>query len=66
MYAQPHRTMSRQKQNLEPVDMGDDILVPIERIELAIYLIRGQKVMLDRDLAKIYGVSTFRLNEAVK
>ncbi|MEO6537178.1 MAG: ORF6N domain-containing protein [Ferruginibacter sp.] len=31
-----------------------------------IYIIRGQKVMLDKDLAEIYGVETFRLNEAVK
>ncbi len=31
-----------------------------------IYIIRGQKVMLDRDLAEMYGVPTFRLNEAVK
>ena len=35
-------------------------------IERRIYLIRGQKVMLDSDLAEIYGVPTFRLNEAVK
>ena len=41
-------------------------LIPIERIENKIYLIRGQKVMLDRDLAQLYGVSTKRLNEAVK
>ncbi len=31
-----------------------------------IYLLRGQKVMLDKDLAEIYNVKTFRLNEAVK
>ena len=31
-----------------------------------IYIIRRQKVMLDRDLAEMYGVETFRLNEAVK
>ena len=31
-----------------------------------IYIIRGQKVMLDRDLAEMYDVPTFRLNEAVK
>ena len=41
-------------------------LVPIERIEGKIYLIRGQKVMIDRDLAELYGVPTKRLNEAVK
>ena len=31
-------------------------VVPVERIEQAILLIRGQKVMLDSDLARIYGV----------
>ena len=41
-------------------------LIPIERIEQAILLIRGQKVMLDVDLAKLYGVTTFNLNKAVK
>ena len=40
--------------------------VPIERIESAILLIRGHKVMLDRDLAALYGVTTFNLNKAVK
>jgi len=41
-------------------------LVPIERIENKIYLIRGQKVMLDRDLADLYGVETRSLKQAVK
>jgi hypothetical protein len=41
-------------------------LIPVERIERRIYQIRGQKVMLDNDLAKLYGVSTGRLNEQVK
>lgn len=41
-------------------------LVPAERIERAILLIRGHKVMLDADLADLYGVSVGRLNEAVK
>ena len=41
-------------------------LVVQEVIEQKIYLIRGQKVMLDRDLAILYGVQTKRLNEAVK
>ena len=40
--------------------------VPIERIESAILFIRGHKVMLDRDLAALYGVTTFNLNKAVK
>lgn len=41
-------------------------LVPVERIERAILLIRGRRVMLDADLAAIYGVPTKRLNEQVK
>lgn len=41
-------------------------LVVQELIEEKIFMIRGQKVMLDRDLASLYGVQTFRLNEAVK
>ena len=46
--------------------MKHSSLSPVERIEKAIYLIRGEKVMLDRDLAKLYGVTTKRLNEQVK
>ena len=42
------------------------ILIPIERIERSILLIRGEKVMLDADLAEIYGVETKVLNQAVK
>ena len=38
----------------------------IERVERKIFLIRGHKVMLDRDLAELYGVPAFRLNEQVK
>jgi hypothetical protein len=41
-------------------------IVPVERIQNSILLIRGQKVMLDSDLARIYGVTTTRLNEQVK
>src|SRR5262245_32160505 len=43
--------------------MADDSLVPVERIEKAILLIRGHKVMMDRDLAELYEVPTKRLNE---
>ena len=39
--------------------------LPIERIEKRIYFIRGQKVMLDKDLAELYSVKTKRLNEQV-
>ena len=41
-------------------------LIPTERIEQAIFLIRGHKVILDGDLARIYGIPTKRLNEQVK
>jgi hypothetical protein len=41
-------------------------LIPLVRIEQAILMIRGHKVMLDADLAEIYGVGVGRLNEAVK
>jgi len=37
-----------------------------ETIERKIYLVRGQKVMLDSDLAELYGVTTKRLNEQVR
>lgn len=40
--------------------------MPIEVIEHKIFVIRGQKVMIDRDLAELYGVETFNLNKAVK
>ncbi|MFW6115361.1 MAG: ORF6N domain-containing protein [Thermodesulfobacteriota bacterium] len=42
------------------------IEIPIEPIEQAILLIRRQKVMLDADLANLYGVTTKALNQAVK
>jgi len=41
------------------------LLIPAERIEKAILLVRGHKVMLDRDLAALYGVETRVLNQAV-
>ena len=41
-------------------------LIPIDMIERKILLIRGEKVMLDVDLAALYGVTTKRLNEQVK
>ncbi len=40
--------------------------IPVERIERLILLIRRQKVMLDADLARIYGVTTTRLNQQVR
>ncbi len=45
---------------------GQISLVPMERIERAIIVVRGEKVMLDSELAEIYGVETKVLNQAVK
>jgi hypothetical protein len=41
-------------------------LIPVESVVQKIYLIRGQKVMLDSDLAVFYGIGTKVLNQAVK
>jgi len=43
-----------------------DLATRVERLHQLIHDIRGQKVMLDADLAEVYGVTTKRLNEAVK
>jgi ORF6N domain len=43
-----------------------DSIIPVEQIERKIYLIRGHKVMLDRELADLYGVETRVLNQAVR
>ena len=48
-----------------PKDKKDSI-VPLESVVSRIFLVRGQKVMLDADLAELYGVTTKRLNEQVK
>src|ERR1700691_6032222 len=42
------------------------LFIPKERIESGILLIHGRKVMLDSDLAELYGVSTKRLNEQIR
>jgi len=41
-------------------------LIPAERIDHSILLLRGQKVMLDRDLARLYGVKSIALRQQVK
>lgn len=46
--------------------MSDSSLIPAERIERRILLLRGQRVLLDRDLARLYGVETRVLNQAVR
>ncbi len=46
--------------------MSERSIIPNEVITNKIYLIRGQKVMLDRDLAELYDVKNIRLREQVK
>ena len=46
--------------------MTNDLIIPSERIVSKIYIIRHKKVMLDRDLAELYQVTTGALNQAVK
>ena len=46
--------------------VSDNLMIPRERIARIIFLIRGQKVILDRDLADLYEVTTKALNQAVK
>src|ERR1035437_5021493 len=41
-------------------------LIHIDRVQAAILEIRGQKVLLDHEVARIYGVQTKRINEAVR
>jgi hypothetical protein len=41
-------------------------IIPVKRIASRIYLIRGQKVMIDSDLAELYGVLTKNLDLAVR
>ena len=47
-------------------DTGIQPAFALEAVASRIFEIRGQRVMLDTDLAEMYGVPTFRLNEAVK
>src|SRR5919106_1213060 len=49
------------KKNLTPTSLS----LSVQLIERRIYLIRGQKVMIDSDLAELYGVSTRQLNQQV-
>ena len=53
------------RHEIEPVANCDQSIIPI-RIESLIYIIRDQQVMFDSDLAKLYGVETKVLNQAVK
>lgn len=46
--------------------MADTSLVPVEIIQTRILVLRGVRVLLDRDLARLYGVSTKQLNQQIK
>lgn len=41
-------------------------VIPVDRVQSLILMIRGEKVILDEDLARLYGTTTSRLNEQVK
>jgi len=58
---------SRKNKRINTINKNNIVLlIPDEKIMNHIYYIRGQKVMLDRDLAELYGVETKRLKEAVR
>ena len=51
--------------NAKHIDKNN-LIIPDEIILTKIYLVRGQKVMLDRDLAELYDIKAIRLHEQVK
>ena len=55
-----------EKKESSELTTKSDQLVGVDNIEPLIKIIRGQQVMLDRDLATLYGIETKRLNEQVK
>ena len=59
-------TDKREKTENGELVTNRDQLVVVDNIESLIKVIRGQQVLLDRDLATLYGVETKRLNEQVK
>ena len=61
------RLFGNLRKGMEKMDKKDEImLVNQESLAEKIYIIRGQKVMLDFELAEIYGYETKRFNEQVK
>lgn len=64
----PNSNMSEKKKQKEIVKQGSTELLPalMEEVEAKIVVIRGQRTLLDRDVAALYGVETKRVNEAVK
>lgn len=61
--SQDNKLSVQNTQNPEPVAICDRLAMPIEN---RILTLRGKQVMIDRDLAELYGVDTKRLNEQVK
>ena len=59
------KNQGKNQQNAAPVINYESALLPV-RIESLIHTIRDQPVMIDRDLARLYGVETKVLNQAVK
>ena len=47
-------------------ETATQVMLPDEVVMTKIFVIRGQKVMIDRDLSELYGVETKRLKEAVR
>ena len=64
--AYEERDMAKGKKRGSEVGESRAFIIPVERIQSRILLLRGQKVILDSDLARLYGVATGRLNEQVK
>jgi phage regulator Rha-like protein len=58
--------VARRKASQEQTKTAAVSLVPVERVERAIVLLRGHRVMLDADLAHLYGVETGALTRAVR
>lgn len=57
---------NKQKKEGMPKTKNEIAIIPSEIITNKIYIIRGHKVMIDRDLAELYGVQTKVLNQAVR
>jgi hypothetical protein len=55
-----------ENKNVGNIDSSSDLMSGVDNVESLIKLVRGQQVMLDRDLAKLYQVDTSQLNRQVK
>lgn len=60
------RNIERFPEELDTEEVGVELVVTEEAIENRILLVRGKKVLIDSDLAELYGVPTKVLNQAVK